>query len=781
VHSQEDAALAAEIMSRINKSRFRKRTRSQQHTRQLALESLEGRLLLYNAIGSAWNVLDLSYSFVPDGADWDTRWGGGPSVLFEKLDAICPTEVWQQEIARALQTWANHSNLNFHRVDDDGATFGSPGDAARGDIRIGSTPATRGTAYAYYPGGGTGGDVNLNSAPGLLTPMYWTAHGIYELLRHEFGHSLGLGHSFGTESVMGPHGRIDDLPVDDIAGIQALYGARRPDAFDAVAANDGFGSASALVIGGEGTNFRADLTSHADVDYYRMSVPGGAARMRVAVDARKLSLLAPKVAVYDSAQKLVATASGKYGTVAEVEFAVTPGQSYYIVADGATTDEFGMGAYRMDVDFGLDKTSQTSETLPPNFVTPPIVPSNTGQNTNSNAATPSPATSNPTPPSSGNPTRAESEPQANIPTNAGNITRPSPGDALAGTGATQPTSTPENAQPTNAPNVTHPTTLTIRLKRRTPVTPVVTPPTPPPPVQDNVPTTPESTTPPTGNSSTDNTVSPLIQETPVTNPPSTPGPVPNVVPPGPVQTDNPTPAPNQTNQPGSSPGSSTDAGSTPVAPVINPGPVVDSGASVRPADDASTRSITSSASPPTGQLAENTPRPTAPAATPTPVVTVRLRRWGAVAPQTPADTPSATHPNAGEQGQQNQSAATNQQDAPAGGTQPTAGTSNPLAPTGNPSNGDNASSGSTTPNPTPPAPTSTASATRRLRAVITASTSASVPTPTTGQNTPVQPVATAASRPSTGSRTLLTTAQSSWPDMVDEVMTLISGECTGGC
>ena len=34
---------------------------------------------------------------------------------------MAPTDIWQREFARALQTWANSSNLNFHEVPDDGS------------------------------------------------------------------------------------------------------------------------------------------------------------------------------------------------------------------------------------------------------------------------------------------------------------------------------------------------------------------------------------------------------------------------------------------------------------------------------------------------------------------------------------------------------------------------------------------------------------------------------------------------------------------------------------
>ena len=77
------------------------------------------------------------------------------------------------------------------------------------------------------------------------------------------------------------------------------------------------------------------------------------------VDARNRSLLAPKVLVYDAAGTLVGSAAADYGQAATVTVGgLTPGQAYYLAADGATADAFGMGAYALTAQF-------SSPTLPP--------------------------------------------------------------------------------------------------------------------------------------------------------------------------------------------------------------------------------------------------------------------------------------------------------------------------------------------------------------------------------------------------------------------------------
>lgn len=148
------------------------------------------------------------------------------------------------------------------------------------------------------------------------------------------------------------------LATDDIAGIQAIYGARQDDLFDSGGRNDSLASASSLNFDSAGDGiFAADLTTMGDVDYYRLVAPADAdGSLIVSVDVDGLSLLAPQVSLYDSAGTLVdaANVGDAYGTSATLQFSgVVAGGTYYVMADGATTDAFGMGAYRLNVDFGV--------------------------------------------------------------------------------------------------------------------------------------------------------------------------------------------------------------------------------------------------------------------------------------------------------------------------------------------------------------------------------------------------------------------------------------------
>src|SRR5688572_29933816 len=313
--------------------------------------------MLYALYGTQWASPDISASFVPDGTPLD---GGHSSALFAYLDARFSTDTWQREFARALQTWAQYTPLNFHFVSDDGSAQGAAGsvqgDSRFGDIRL-SARATDSLGFAWSPNPTTrGGDLTVSTSYELHIGSMFD---LYSLLLHESGHSLGMAHSADPDAIMlTSTTRVwNDLDADDIAGIRALYGARPHDAFDAAGGNDSFASATRLNSDGSGRiAVTADLTSLGDADYYSVTAPTGTdGTLSVSIDARGLSLLAPAVRVYDASGNLVASASAgdAYGTVASITVGgLIAGQKYFIVADGATTDPFGMGAYRLKAQFG---------------------------------------------------------------------------------------------------------------------------------------------------------------------------------------------------------------------------------------------------------------------------------------------------------------------------------------------------------------------------------------------------------------------------------------------
>src|SRR5262245_28883920 len=324
--------------------------------RHLVLEALEERLVPYALSGYTWANPNVSVSLMPDGTLISSSYA---SSLFAVYNAAYPQATWQREIARALQVWANVSNLNFHFVADDGSPQGTAGLAQGnshfGDIRIGGYNMGSGIlGIGWNPGSTTtAGDVELNTASPFL---FGSMPDLASVVMHEVGHGIGFNHSLVDPAVMegGLWGVYPGPYADDIAGVQAMYGARKPDVYDAAASNDTLATATVLTLSYGGVASNADITTMADVDYYKVTAPSGTdGTLTVSVDARNLSLFDPKVSVYDSSGTLLATASAStYGDVATVNLTgLVAGQTYYLQAAGATTDVLGMCAYKLSAQF----------------------------------------------------------------------------------------------------------------------------------------------------------------------------------------------------------------------------------------------------------------------------------------------------------------------------------------------------------------------------------------------------------------------------------------------
>jgi len=317
---------------------------------------------MYALTGYSWKNTDVSASFLPDGTSSE----GYTSNLFSKLNGIAATSVWQREFARALQSWANVSPLNFHFVSDDGSATGtsglSQGDSRFGDIRLGAHPLSNNyVAYTYFPGNWSTKSGDITISP---TANYHIGSklDLFSTLLHEAGHAIGLNHSL-SKTVMYPAitGVYTGLSADDIAGIQAIYGARPLDAFDATSTNDTTSSAASIDVANGGASFRADLTDFADVDYYRFTAPDTTdGTLKISVDVESLSFLAPRLTLFDDQGQVIASVDAEYGANASLDLTgLTPGATYFAMVDGATPDEFGMGAYELNIEFGGNISSTT--------------------------------------------------------------------------------------------------------------------------------------------------------------------------------------------------------------------------------------------------------------------------------------------------------------------------------------------------------------------------------------------------------------------------------------
>ncbi len=349
--------------------------------RRLTCELLEPRLVLYSTTGGAWPHPELvTASFEPDGTDL----GGMSNNLQSTMNAKWASATWQQEVLRGLQTWASVSNLNFDVFSDDGSALGAAGTIGGtgnymqgasnfGDIRIGGFdmgPIILGGSFLPPPinGDSGAGDYQLNTGSSVTWNM-GSITDLFTIAAHEGGHSLGLGHSLDTTSLMfgGSTGVPGTMSADDTSGIQAIYGARSQDAFDAASSNQTLATAteisSYIDSNKQITISGLDITTLNDRDWYRLVVPSGStSTMTIKMQANKLSLLAPKITLYDSGGVAITTVSNTYNKIAKITQSISPGQVYYIKATGADNTVFGIGAYALLVNMGTG--TQTSVASP---------------------------------------------------------------------------------------------------------------------------------------------------------------------------------------------------------------------------------------------------------------------------------------------------------------------------------------------------------------------------------------------------------------------------------
>lgn len=329
-------------------------------------EALEVRQLLA-IVGVPWqDPRHLTFSFVPDG----TPIAGHESSLFEALGETADPDAWQADIARALQTWAVHGNIDFGIRADGGQPLGVAGKLQRdprfGDLRFAAqpmVPTSLAIAVLHDPflSGTLAGDVLFNSNANFAAAQT----DLFSVALHEIGHALGLDDSDDPTSVMFHHAgnNLTSLGPSDIAALRALYGWRAPDAND-LALNNGtlaaatgirFPTAQGEYTGATPLVVYGDVRNAYDLDYFRLPpLADYQGPVTVRLQSEGVSLLKPRLQIYDAAGAVLYDQDALHplGNVISVTLAeVDPAEPLYFRVSGATSDVFGVGRYGLAVTY----------------------------------------------------------------------------------------------------------------------------------------------------------------------------------------------------------------------------------------------------------------------------------------------------------------------------------------------------------------------------------------------------------------------------------------------
>jgi hypothetical protein len=191
-------------------------------------------------------------AFVLTGDKWPQAFLGSPVTitysyanifkgqLLDPNDQPLSNTVIRDSIQEALSLWASVAPLNFVEVPDSGPSVSDveySASLSNAEIRFGDHYIDgfgNVKAHAYYPASlfsGLAGDVHFDTGDRWALVGTLTYPDLLGCAEHEIGHALGLDHSLDSNAVMYPtFHRMNGLgtgflTADDIAGIQAIYGA----------------------------------------------------------------------------------------------------------------------------------------------------------------------------------------------------------------------------------------------------------------------------------------------------------------------------------------------------------------------------------------------------------------------------------------------------------------------------------------------------------------------------------------------------------------------------
>lgn len=293
----------------------------------------------------------VTWSFAPDGLSIPSGIGEGtkPNTLFATMDSKFGGNraLWIAQFQSIFDRWAALSGLSYQRIKfngndwDDGASWGSGGNANRGEVRI-SMKVIDGVngvlAYNSFP---PGGDMVLDSSE-----SWQNSSNSYRFLRnvlgHEHGHGMGVFHVCPTSQtkLMEPFvsTAYDGPRHDDVRASQRLYGDAFEENDNTNQATDLGGLASGVPMAfgtvpppsiPNGSTISIDGTN--DADYYKFNVTS-AGNLDISINPIGLN--------YDSSQQLQNgnCSSGNFVnslTIGDLQFSILDGNGNVMVSSNS--------------------------------------------------------------------------------------------------------------------------------------------------------------------------------------------------------------------------------------------------------------------------------------------------------------------------------------------------------------------------------------------------------------------------------------------------------------
>ncbi|XP_033095537.1 matrilysin-like [Anneissia japonica] len=168
----------------------------------------------------------------PDEFVTGRKWGKTTLTyrIFEYTKDL-PKEAVDDAVERAFRVWSDVSSLVFNKVESGPVDIEIHFTAIRHMDRYPFDGPGGTLAHAFQPSGwrGLGGDVHFDDSE-TFTVESDKGINLFQVASHEIGHALGLSHSKDSSALMAPYYKgfvaAYRLPIDDVRGIQKLYGKK---------------------------------------------------------------------------------------------------------------------------------------------------------------------------------------------------------------------------------------------------------------------------------------------------------------------------------------------------------------------------------------------------------------------------------------------------------------------------------------------------------------------------------------------------------------------------